>query len=70
MGGLSGSLIALSAGTTDLSGSTISWNWLDGAIDAFESMLSVFTIAPFNYFVGLGILAAVAGLFFRHRSAR
>ncbi len=55
---------------TDLAGATISWSWLDGAIDAFESMLSVFTIAPFNYFVGLGILGAVAGLFFRHRSAR
>ena len=55
---------------TDLAGATISWNWLSGALDAFESMLSVFTVAPFNYFVGLGILGAVAGLLFRHRSAR
>ena len=65
---LSANLMALGS-DVNLSGNVISWTWLDGAIDAFESMLGVFTIAPFNYFVGLGILAAVAGLFFRHRSA-
>lgn len=51
-------------------GATISWDWLEGSINAFKSMLGVFTVAPFNYFVGLGILGAVAGLFFSHRSAK